>query len=157
MCFLHENLWLGVPDYAGYVRKCKQSCKQMDNVSQKYISALAIRVFSDYTDLYYAVFSCKLKSINSPRRGECFVCSLLYSQSHHNIYKSTTLFFFTSIYRTRPMSLNMEPCMAGPCVCSLSLWRTASYVLLLCLLVSSQQDCTRTCTHTSYQEQIYFS
>lgn len=49
----------------------------------------------------------------------------------------TSLSHFTCAYRTRPMNLNMEPCMAGPSVCSLSLWLTASFVLWLYLLVSS--------------------
>lgn len=79
---------------------------------------------------------------------------LIDSQPHFNINKPP---FLPSIYRTRPMSLNMEPCMAGACVSSLSSWLTASYVLLLSLLVSihyvavhKQHD------NQSYKCTVYF-
>lgn len=83
------------------------------------------------------------------------------------------LFLMASVHRTRPMKLNMEPCMAGAFVCSLSLWRTASYVLLLYLLVSSKEVFTLwsyhhsvclswitatpgSCAHTSLREHNIF-
>lgn len=60
----------------------------------------------------------------------------------HTLFIFLILFTFYFIFvlcvcRTRPMSLSMELCTAGTFVCSLSLWLTASFVLSLCLLVSS--------------------
>ena len=47
------------------------------------------------------------------------------------------ILILTFSYRARPTNLNMEPCMAGPSVCSPLLWLTASFVPSLRLLVSS--------------------
>lgn len=81
----------------------------------------------------YNIINNKIKS--------CFILNLISTFSSH-------ILFWTSVHRTRPMSLNMEPCMAGPFVCSLSFWLTASYVLLLYLLVSSKEGCTLTHMHS---------
>lgn len=63
---------------------------------------------------------------------------LLAEEFRSVVYKlSISLTHFSSLCRTKPMSLSMEPCMLGPFVCSLWLWLTALYVPLLYLLVSS--------------------
>lgn len=104
-----------------------------------------IHVFSDCAYLYCCVCLTQVKKWKKRKTNilvlVCFIVSFTSTFT-------SQLHFFASLYRTRPMSLNMEPCMAGACVCSLSSWLTASYVLLSCLLVSSWGLYTSMHSHT---------